>query len=206
MKCFQIILSILITSPLLAQDYGRYGMEEKDLPEGISIGKRAPEFTAVTADGDDFVLRQALAEGPVVLMFYRGNWCPYCSKQLNNLSDSLSYILAMGATVVAVSPESLERLKETQASNNSQIVFIADEKNHLMKAYDVDFKVTDKYQHKLDRFGHPNLEEFNQQEDAVLPVPATYVLNQNGEIIYRYFDINYKSRAPVSQILKALEQ
>ena len=79
--------------------------------KGLSLGDHAPDFTAIDKDGKNYSLNDKLKTGPVVLIFYRGFWCPYCNKHLSSVQDSLKLIYDKGASVVAVSPEKPEYLQ-----------------------------------------------------------------------------------------------
>ncbi len=188
----------------MAQEPEQYGIVASTLPQGLNVGDKAPSVKLKSYKGESFSWNHALNQGPVVVMFYRGSWCPACSKQMNNLIDSLSYILEKGATVIAVSPERFDA-ENGKMGMNEGIIFLYDKDGKTMGDYDVDFLVTDGYQEKLKQSMNLDLAENNEQELATLPVPATFVVSQNGVITYRYFDINYKNRAPVSQIVEALK-
>lgn len=205
MKRLLSIVAIAASMSTFGQDAEKYGMENKDLPKGLAVGQKAPELTLQKMDGSEFSLSEALENGAVVVYFYRGNWCPYCTKQLANLSDSLNLITETGATVVAISPESPAQLEKSGSSMEGDIMLLSDKDGEAMKSFDVDFYVTKAYQDKLVKAKEMDLSEFNGQEVAVLPVPATFVINQQGEIVYRYFDINYRTRATVAAVLNALK-
>ncbi len=205
MKRLLSIVAIAGSISVFGQDVEKYGMENKDVPKGLVVGEEAPDFTLQKIDGSEFSLSEALENGAVVVYFYRGNWCPYCTKQLANLSDSLNLITQTGATVIAISPESPAELEKSGSGMEGDIMLLSDKDGEAMKSYDVDFYVTKAYQDKLAKGKEIDLADFNEQEVAVLPVPATYVINQKGEIIYRYFDINYRTRSSVAAVLNALK-
>jgi peroxiredoxin len=77
----------------------------QDGPQGLALHSKAPNFNAKDQNGKNITLKALRSNGPVVVLLYRGNWCPYCNKQLNELQDSLQYITAKGAQVVAITPE-----------------------------------------------------------------------------------------------------
>ncbi len=199
------IVAIALSLNALGQEIEKYGVQDKDVPKGLEVGAEAPELTLPTADGREFSLAEALKKGPVVVYFYRGSWCPYCSKQLSNLSDSLNMINETGATVVAISPASPANKEEAAVSMEGDIILLHDIDGEAMEVFDVDFYVTEAYQAKLAKGKKIDLAGYNEQDEAVLPVPATYVISQDGVIVYRYFDINYRKRATVAAVLKALK-
>lgn len=186
------------------QDPGKYGMVDEDIPIGLEVGETAPEIDLKDQNGNSVKLYEALKKGPVVLTFYRGNWCPYCSRYLSNLNDSIQLIVDKGATFMAVSPESAEHVNESAEGLSENIKVLSDTEGKVMKDYDVDFEVSRKYQNRVLAGKQISLKKFNDQEKAILPVPATYIINSEGKIIYRFFDLNYSKRASVKAILQGL--
>src|SRR5687767_3980125 len=81
-------------------------------PEGLFLASKAPDFKGKDQNGNDIRLKDLLKKGKVVLVFYRGEWCPYCNKELSRLQDSLQLITEKGATVIAVSPEKPENISK----------------------------------------------------------------------------------------------
>ena len=191
---------------LKAQDASpkRFGMQEEDLPKGLNVGDVAPDIALKDHNGEAFNLSKALKKGPVVVSFYRGNWCPYCSRYLSGLNDSIGLIVDKNASFIAISPEKQVNIKKSSEGLSKHIKVLSDVDGEIMKLYDVDFRVSQKYQKRVQSGLNIDLKEFNGQEEAVLPVPATYVINMEGKIIYKYFDINYSKRASVKSILQAL--
>lgn len=201
-----MIIGILVGfSTLHAQDFEDFGMEvETVAPTGLVEGDTAPNFTAMGLDGDAVSLDSLTADGAVVLIFYRGAWCPYCMKYLSNVNDSISKIEAMGGKVVAITPQSAAQLIKAAKKTGEGALILSDVDGSIIDAYDVAFDVTNKYERKVKMGGGTNIAKSNGQEQARLPVPATYVVDATGMIIYRHFDYNYKNRATVKDILKAL--
>lgn len=202
-----LFLFLLISCTVMAQeDLDKYGMKDKDVPQGLNVGDEAPSINLTDNSGKEYSLEEALEDGPVVLTFYRGNWCPYCNRYLSNLVDSLPMLEEQGASLIAISPESAAQLAKTSEKVNDGIKLLSDEDGVVMRDYDVDFWVTEKYQGKIKRGLLRNIAKSNEQEEAILPVPATYIIGKDGKIVFRYFDINYRKRVPVSAILKALKE
>ena len=188
--CFVLLLLSCITS------------NAKD-PVGLKTGDKAPEFEAADQFGDPFDLEIQLKKGPVVLMFYRGHWCKYCNRQLEELTDSLSYIVAKGASIVAVTPEVMEFVDETSKQYDDAIRIISDSDMKIMNAYGVSFEVNTFTVGRYKVAGI-DLDEFNGDNGTFLPVPATYIINKDGIIDYVYFDKNYKKRVSVRTLLMNL--
>jgi peroxiredoxin len=175
----------------------------KAQPVGLNIGDIAPDFTAKNQNNKDVNLKELLKSGPVVILFYRGEWCPYCNRQLKALEDSLASISAKGANIVAISPEKLENINKTIEKTNITYNVVTDEESQIMNAYKVAFELDEKTTEKYKGYGI-NLIERNGSNGNNLPVPAVYIISKEGKITYRYFDVDYKKRASVQEILKNL--
>jgi peroxiredoxin len=190
MKYVSAIVAILFSLSSIAQS--------ADL-RGLKVGDTAPLFTATDHTGKSFSLEVALKKGDVVLMFYRGQWCPYCNKQMSQMNDSLSLITGKGATVVAISPEIQENVVKTIEKTKASFPVISDVQMKIMKDYQVNFAVP---QTTIDRYKNFGI-DFNMangENGANLPVPATYVIGKNGKIKYVFFNPDYRKRASVKEI------
>lgn len=172
-------------------------------PKGLDEGDEAPLFEAVDQFGEPVNLSELLEQGKVVLLFYRGHWCKYCNRQLEDLSDSLSYIINKGASVITVTPEVMEFVDETSKKYGGSFRIISDTGMNLMNKYAVTFKVNEGTVTRYKSRGI-NLEQFNGENGAYLPVPAAYVIGQDGTIHYSFFNEDYKKRVTVSTILSNL--
>ena len=195
--------------PLQAQhlpftDYQKYGMDTTTLPTGLKVGQQAPLFSGVNESGKTVGLQQLLAKGPVVLIFYRGYWCPACMRYLQQYTDSLQLITAKGATLIAVTSEGAEGVQKTRKKINPGFQVITDTTGTIMRLYDVNFNVTEAYTKKIKNSLSADIAGNNATGRAELPVPATFIINSRGVITYRQFDPNYKNRATVQEILEHL--
>jgi len=108
--------------------------------KGLKIGIKAPVFSTVDANGAVFILSEALKKSPVVLIFYRGHWCPVCNKHLSQIQDSLQLIYEKGAKVVTISPEKPEYLNKMAEKSGIGFTLLYDEDYRIAEAYDVNFK------------------------------------------------------------------
>lgn len=193
-----ITIIMLSTSNLKGQDI-------KDV-KGLEIGSIAPVFQATDAHGNIFNLKKTLEEGPVVLIFYRGYWCPVCNKHLGSLQDSLKQIEARGAKVIAVSPEKPEYLNKMANKTGAEFTLLYDEGYKIAKAYDVNFMPDMMNRLTYNIFLGANLKKTHSDDSQRLPIPATYIVNPEGIIIWRQFDPDYHKRSSVRDILDALDK
>jgi len=171
--------------------------------EQLNVGDKAPNFEGLNQAGETVNLEALLQEGPVVLTFYRGEWCPYCNKYLSELDENYLKIKEQGANLVAISPE-LPKYIEKMADEMEHSYNIISGGTPIMQQYNLDFQLEKKTINKYKLFGI-NLSKSNGNDDNTLPVPATYVIDKNGVIVYKHFDENYKVRADVEEIFSALE-
>lgn len=176
----------------------------QEAPEGLFLNSKAPDFKAKDQNGNEVRLKDLLKKGKVVLVFYRGQWCPYCNKYLGKLEDSLQLIKDKGATVVAVTPEKPESVAMTIEKTKAEYAVLYDEDLKIMKAYDVEFEVPE---NTLTRYRNAGIkiDENNGKNGNFLPIPATYIIDKESTIVYRFFNQDYRKRPSVREILDNLK-
>ena len=171
-------------------------------PRGLQVNQTAPDFTAKDQNGNTIHLKSQLSKGNVVLVFYRGEWCPYCNKYLKELEESLVEITKKGASVIAVTPEVPEYISKSVQKTNASFPILHDNGLKIMRSYDVSYQLDDKTANRYKKL-KIDLNEINGQVNRDnLPVPAVYVINKQGVIVYRFFDPDYTNRAPISVLMK----
>ena len=180
-----------------------FTLSAQEKPEGLFINSKAPDFKAVDQNGNNIRLKDMVKNGNVVLFFYRGNWCPYCSRQLKQLQDSLELFVEKGVQVVAITPEKTEGITKMIEKSNASFPIIHDEEGKIMKAYDVRFELDEKSVSRYKMSGI-DLAAINGKNGTNLPVPAVYIINKENTIIYRYFNEDYKKRVSVKELLSEL--
>lgn len=173
-------------------------------PEGLFINSKAPEFKLKDQAGVEVALKDLRKKGPVVILFYRGNWCPFCNRQLKAIQDSIGMIYTKGAQVVAITPEAGEGIDSTIRKTGAIFPILYDEGMKVASSYEVAFNVDDR---TLNRYktGGIDLLKTNAQKTAMLPIPAVYIVNKEGSVTYRFFDENYRKRVTVQEILKNIK-
>ncbi len=191
MKIAYSLLFILITLTVQAQEK----------PEGLFINSKAPEFKLKDQSGAEIILKDIRKKGPIVLIFYRGHWCPYCNKELSRMQDSLTFITQKGAQVIAITPEAPDGINKTIEKTGSVFPILYDKDMKIANAYKVAYQVEERSVDRYKGFG-TDLLAINQQKGKVyLPVPAVYIINKEGSITYRYFNEDYKKRPFIKDIL-----
>lgn len=172
-------------------------------PEGLFINSKAPEFKLKDQTGVEISLKELRKKGPVVVLFYRGAWCPFCNRQLKALQDSLGLIYTRGAQVVAITPELPEGIDSTVKKTGAIFPILHDKDMKLSTEYQVVYNVDERTLGRY-RTGGIDLLKANGHRTAMLPVPAVYIINTEGTVTYRYFNENYRTRVSVNEILKNL--
>lgn len=170
----------------------------------IQTGDTAPDFSLPNVHGGTLELRDALAKGPVVLSFYRGSWCPFCNLELNALQQRLPDIKALGASLIAVSPEKPDASLSHAEKLNLEFEVLSDIGNKIAESYGLIMRVADEMQPLYLEWGI-NIPEANGDNSYRLPVPATYVIDSNSQIHAAYIDKNYTSRMEPEAIVQALK-
>ncbi len=162
--------------------------------EELTVGDKAPTFVSEDQNGDTFNLKNALKDGPVIISFYRGSWCPYCMKQLKEVEARYNEITDKKAQFVAVTPDKVSGIEKTVKRINPSFKIIRDADlniSNLFKA--ISEEKFNSFERELD-----NSHKF-------LPVPATYVIGTDGRIKFSYFDANYKIRAHFDEMVQSLK-
>ena len=171
--------------------------------EGLFIDSKAPDFRSKDQDDKEVRLKDILKKGKVILVFYRGQWCPYCNRFLSALQDSLQLIKDKGASLIAISPEKPESIDSTAEKTKATFPILYDEGLTIMKAYDVEYEVPE---NTLIRYRNAGLdiEKNNGPNGKYLPITAVYIIGDEQTVIYRFFEKDYKKRPAVKTLLTYL--
>jgi len=173
--------------------------------EHLKIGEEAPLIKGVDQFNSEINSDIILKEKKILLLFYRGNWCPYCKKHLASLQENLEKFTEKGIYVIVVTPEKVEKVAETAAKWKSTFSIIHDADNTIMNAYKVAFDVNKENVPNYFQFTLNKIREYNETDNDVLPVPATYLIDTDHKISYVHYDPDYKKRSDFSKILALLK-
>jgi len=174
--------------------------------DAIKLGRKAPGFELPDSEGKLVSLYSLLAKGPLVLTFYRGSWCPYCNLQLRALQARLEDIHALGATLVAISPQVPDGSMTPDEISKMDFVILSDQDAKIASQYGIAWEVPEfLIEHmRVDR--NLNLKIINNGNGRVLPIPATFVLGRDGVVTWRYVDVDYRTRSEPDDIIEALHK
>ena len=151
-------------------------------------GENIPKVAVLNADGQPFDLNAAVSSKPTILIFYRGGWCPYCSKQLSGLQDVQGDLTKMGYQLIAISTDSPENLKKSATKQSLTYTLLSDADLAVSKQFGIAFKSPKNYDKFLpETSGGKNV-------DKLLPVPSVFILNKKGNIRFEYINPNITQR------------
>lgn len=168
-------------------------------------GDKAPDFALASWKGGDVRLYDVLARAPVVLSFFRGGWYPYCALENRALQEALDDIAALGATLVAISPQTIEHSRNTALDHEITFEVLSDPGNEVAGEYGLVFTVDGQIRRIFEEFGI-NLEESNGDGSWTLPVPATYVIGKERVIRRAFVEADYTRRMEPRDIVEELEK
>tara|TARA_R110002060_G_scaffold54493_3_gene65131 strand:+ start:71 stop:727 length:657 start_codon:yes stop_codon:yes gene_type:complete len=173
--------------------------------EAIDIGQQAPTFTLPNAQGQDVALSHLRRKGPVVVTFYRGDWCPYCNLQLRALQSILGDIHELGAELVAISPQVPDDSLSKSEISELGFQVLSDQDARAAASYGVAWEVPELILQHMRNDRGLDLASINNGNGSMLPIPATFVLNADGKVIWRFVDVDYRTRAEPADIIAALK-
>jgi len=172
---------------------------------GLEVGDKAPDFKMLNQDGKEESLVVTLEKGPVLLVFLRAEWCSFCVRHLQEFQDNIQEIHNTGqAKVIAVSPQERSYMQEFHQEHQFSFPILNDQNHSVMKDYKVFFHVTDKYNNYIEKAKGKRIEVFNGDAEAVMPVPATYLIGQDQLIKYVHYDPDYKNRSNLKDVIRHL--
>ena len=169
----------------------------------LAVGAFAPQFQLPDANGNQVALPTLLEDGPVVLAFYRGGWCPYCSTELRALQARLDEFHAAGATLVAVSPQTPDNSLSTAEKLALSFPVLSDIANTVARSYGLVFSLPEDLREVYNGFGL-DLPAANGDSTFELPLPATFVIDTHGIVRWRFVDADYTKRAEPDDVFTAL--
>ena len=182
------------------KEFQKLVIENAKHVKGLKVGEKAPDFVLLNAVGKSISLSAFLKKGPVVLKFYRGEWCPICNLDLRNLQKIIPDIKSLGAALLAVSPQNPDNALTMKEKNLLDFEVLSDKNQKVIKLYNLQFDPGEDYHKRRD------LTILNGDKSKFLPVPATFIINKDFTIEAAHVDPNYTIRMPPEAILDILKK
>lgn len=177
-------------------------LKSKIAEKSLKNGDRAPEFSLPNLNGQLISSNELLSKKPLIVNFYRGGWCPYCTLEISEWQKIYPKILEAGADIVSISPNVPKKLSETKTNHSVEFELLSDVGNNVARSFGLVFTLPEELRPIYKQFGI-NLPEDNGDESYELPIPATYVIKE-GIIVYSFVDADYTKRAEPAEVLKML--
>ena len=175
------------------------GIAQRVLP----LGAKAPEFELADGNGKSFRSVEALTRGRLVVSFYRGRWCPYCVAELESLQAVLPQVQDAGAALVAISPQTPQHSGFTADQHELRFPVLSDPGNGVARQFGLVYRLPQELE-QLYRGIFINLPNSNGDQSWELPLPATYVLERDGTVVYAFADPDHMRRAEPAELVERL--
>ena len=171
----------------------------------VKAGDVAPDFVLTDQDGVSVALKDLLANGPVVVSFYRGVWCPYCNIELKALEEEVSEIRSRGAQLIAVSMQGAADSRKSQRDNGLTFPILTDKAGEVANQFGIRWSLQDYVIPIHDGFG-VNLPKIHGDGQWNLPMPARYVIDTDGTVAYAEVNPDYTRRPEPSDLFPVLDK
>lgn len=208
------LLGVTLVSSLMYSTSIRHG--HADVPvaataaeiKPLGVGDEAPFFTVETVDNQAFEFDPRELERPVVLITFRGGWCPFCNMHLSELRHVLPEIDNMGVDVLFLSGDRPELLYKSLSTETQEDIaelgytILSDADAQAAIALGIAFRASDStIRRRIDK--GQDIERSSMQRHGVLPVPAVFAINREGRITFAFANADYKVRLPADGLLAA---
>jgi peroxiredoxin len=170
----------------------------------LKVGDRAPAIVLENAKGATVDVDTLLKRSPVIVIFYRGGWCPYCNLELRAYQAMLPDFTAAGASLVAISPEKPDDTVSTAEKNALAFEVLSDVGQKVGRAFGLVYEFTEELKRAYQGFNLDIPARNGTPDEWALPVAATYIIDHDGSIVYAYTDADYRDRADPSDVLAVL--
>jgi peroxiredoxin len=172
----------------------------------LKAGQVAPTFNLKDANGNVVESAKLLASGPLVVTFYRGVWCPYCNIDLKAIEEARPFIEVKGASLVALSMQNAPNSRRSMRENGLGFPILVDKNGTVAEAFGLRFKLSIEIVNIYRDVLKNDLEAFNDDNSWTLPMPARYVIGQDGVVAYAEVNPDFTRRPDPSDLFPILDQ
>ncbi len=177
------------------------GIAERTLNEGDEL----PQINLPNAVGKSINVNSMLKDGPVVISFYRGAWCPYCNLELKALQQALPEIKLLDAQLIAISPNTPDNSISSIEKHGLEFEVLTDAGNKIAKEFRLVFNLAEELRPIYKQFNF-DIPKYNGDESWELPIPATYIVNTDGKIMHAFVNADYTKRIEPTEIISKLKE
>jgi peroxiredoxin len=168
----------------------------------LAVGLPIPDVSLRTASGDVLGLQAAAKEQPLVIIFYRGGWCPFCNRHLGQLQEAQPQLMELGYRILAISPDRPEKLAESTEKAGLSYTLLSDSSMEAAQAFGLAFEVDAPMLEKLASY-NIDIEDASGETHHLLPIPAVFIVGKDGVIDFSYANPDYKTRLAPEVLLAA---
>ncbi|MBI9020434.1 MAG: AhpC/TSA family protein [Verrucomicrobia bacterium] len=198
---------LVVFAAILIALIATYTLSASDVPQTatgirpLKVSETIPDVTLRTATGEPFNLRQAILESPTVLIFYRGGWCPYCNRHLGGVQQVEGELRELGFRILAISPDRPEKLREMAEKDQLTFQLLSDSSMAASRAFGIAFQADDATVQQYKEEYQIDIEADSGETHHQLPVPAVFMVDPDGQIIFSYINPDYKTRLDPEALL-----
>lgn len=206
----KVILLVLI-SVLTACTTQNADQTDETVPQSaydiqpLLIGEQIPDMTMTDKDDREHSLRELIAQQPAVIVFYRGGWCPFCSSYLGEVAAMEDEIYELGYQILAISPDQPQYLRESVQEVDINYTLLSDSSMEVARAFGLAFRVDDETVEELKNNGM-DIVKNSGHDHRQLPVPAAFITDTSGEILFQYVNPEYRERISGDILKSALRE
>jgi len=192
------LLSVLFAAATMTQTLVAQLPEKPEDISPLLIGEKIPVLTLTNLDGNTESTTTILNGKPTVIMVYRGGWCSYCNKHMSEIGTIEKEILALGYQIIAINPDSPEKLKEAKGKSTTNYILYSDSEGLFSSGMGISFAAPERYAKTLS-------DSSDGKNTGFLPVPSIFVVNGAGEIVFEYINPDFRVRISAKLMLAALQ-
>lgn len=196
-----VILFLIFSITMIGQNM-KNAAKSADQICPVLIGEKIPSVSLKSIDNNEVDLLELVSQKPTVLIFYRGGWCPYCNLHLSEIQNIEKELISLGYQLIAVSMDKPEKLAEAKSEKGFSYTLLSDNDAKAALALGLAFKVDDETNERYKTY-NIDLEASSGRDHHILPVPAAFVLDTEGIILFEYINPNYKVRVNADLFLAA---
>lgn len=193
-----LFITLIIAAMVQVTSFAQIPDKAEDISP-LLYGEKIPDGVLTTPNGENHKVSGILEEKPTVLLIYRGGWCPYCNAHLAEIQKAESDILTLGYQLIAISPDSPENLKTTDEKHRLKYSLYSDTNGDFIKDLGLAFQAPEKYSAMLSK-------RSNGKNKGFLPVPAVFVVDTSGTILFEYINPDYSTRISAGLLLAVLNE
>jgi peroxiredoxin len=177
--------------------------QQRIAPNILPVGSKIPEFQLPDHDGKTIASSDLLAKGRLVLCFIRGRWCPFCVAQMEAMNLVVPEIEQAGATIAAISPQTVKQSYFMRDQHKLRFPLLSDAGNKVARQFGVTYRIPDEQRAVYQR-AFVNLPFVNGDDSWELPIPATYIIDRDGTVLYAWANEDYSERPEPAEIVDFL--